>query len=109
MLMGAPLVEAEQDSSIGIEDLPKVIMGRRGSRLTEQRLVPFQAARHVAYPYDRPRALHRVPLCGLILVCFGNAPFPLSRLLLCHLPRPSLTAAGDRPCSRGKWRVIQDE
>src|SRR5260370_30733577 len=43
-------------------------MGRKGSRLTEQRLVPFQAARHVAYPYDRPRALHRVPLCGLILV-----------------------------------------
>jgi hypothetical protein len=29
---------------------------------------PFKAARHVAYPYDRPRALHRVPLCGLILV-----------------------------------------
>src|SRR5260370_8121623 len=43
-------------------------MGRKGSRLTEQRLVPFQAARHVAYPYDRPRALHWVPLCGLILV-----------------------------------------
>src|SRR5258707_5999357 len=43
-------------------------MGRKGSRLTEQRLVPFEAARHVAYPYDRPRALHRVPLCGLILV-----------------------------------------
>src|ERR1700730_16233210 len=39
-------------------------MGRKGSRLTEQRLVPFEAARHVAYPYDRPRALHRVPLCG---------------------------------------------
>src|SRR6202035_5123077 len=43
-------------------------MGRKGSRLTEQRMVPFQAGRHVAYPYDRPRALHRVPLCGLILV-----------------------------------------
>jgi hypothetical protein len=26
-----------------------------------------------------------------------------------HLPRLSLTAAGDRPGSRGKWRVIQDE
>src|SRR5216684_6868062 len=67
MLVGAPLVEAEQDSSICIEDLPEVIMGRKGSRLTEQRLVPFEAARHVAYPYDRPRALHRVRLCGLIL------------------------------------------
>src|SRR6266478_6274290 len=43
-------------------------MGRKGSRLTEQRPVPFEAVRHVAYPYDRPRALHRVPFCGLILV-----------------------------------------
>src|SRR5580704_19154993 len=68
MLVGAPLVDAEQDSSICIEDLSKVIMGRKGSRLTEQRLVPFEAGRHVAYSYDRPRALHRVPFCGLILV-----------------------------------------
>jgi len=43
-------------------------MSREGSRLTEQRLIPFEAARHVAYPYDDPRALRRVPLCGLILV-----------------------------------------
>src|SRR5579871_5149179 len=69
MLVRAPRVEAEQYSSIRIEDLPKVIMGWRRRRLTEQRLVPFQAARHVAYPYDRPRALHRALLCGLILGC----------------------------------------
>ena len=68
MLVSAPRVEAEQNSSIGIEDLPKVIMGRKGSRLAEQRLIPFEADRHVAYPDDRPRALHPVPLCGLILV-----------------------------------------
>ena len=37
-------------------------MGRKGSRLTEQRLIPFEAARDVAYPYDGPRALHRSPL-----------------------------------------------
>src|ERR1700722_19239585 len=43
-------------------------MGRKGGRLTEQRPVPFEAARHVAYSYDRPRALHRVPFCGLIPV-----------------------------------------
>jgi len=59
--MGAPRVETEQDSSIGIDDLRKVIVGRKSSWLTEQRLVPFETARHVAYPYDRPRALHRVP------------------------------------------------
>src|SRR5438128_160404 len=68
MLVGAPFVEAEQDSSICIKDLPKVIMGRKGSRLTEQRPVPFEAVRHVAYRYDHPRALHRVSLCALILV-----------------------------------------
>jgi hypothetical protein len=58
----APLVEAEQDSSICIQDLPKVIVGRECSRLAEQRLVPSQAARHVAHTYDCPRALHRVQL-----------------------------------------------
>jgi hypothetical protein len=43
-------------------------MGRKSRRLTEQRLVPFEAARHVRYRYDRPCAFHRVPLCGPILV-----------------------------------------
>src|SRR5580692_3895936 len=62
MLVGAPRVEAEQNSSIRIEDLRKVIMGRNGSRLAEQRLIPFEAPLHAADPYDRPRALHRVPL-----------------------------------------------
>jgi hypothetical protein len=61
MLVGAPLVEAEQDSSIGVEDLPKVGMGWRRLGLAEQRLVPMEAARHIAYPDDRPRALHGVP------------------------------------------------
>src|SRR5580700_9519198 len=37
-------------------------MGRKGNRLTEQRLIPFEAPRDVAYPYDGPRALHRSPL-----------------------------------------------
>ena len=32
--MGAPFVEAEQDSPIRIEDLPKIVMSRKGSRLT---------------------------------------------------------------------------
>src|SRR5215831_14091710 len=63
MLVGAPLVETEQDSPIRIEDLSKVIMRRRGSRLTKERLVPCEAARDVVHPYDRPYALHR-PLCA---------------------------------------------
>jgi hypothetical protein len=37
------------------------VMGRTGSGLTEQRLVPFEAAGGIGYPYDRPRALHRLP------------------------------------------------
>jgi hypothetical protein len=39
-------------------------MDKRRRRLTEQRLAPFHAARHVAYSYDRPRALHRSPLAA---------------------------------------------
>ena len=35
-------------------------MGRKRSRLTEQRLVPFEAAWHVAYPKDRPYTFHRI-------------------------------------------------
>ena len=61
MLVGAPLVEAKQDSSIRVEDLPKVGMGWRRLGLAEQRLVPVEAARHIAYPDNRPRALHGVP------------------------------------------------
>src|SRR5436305_9199725 len=49
-------------------------MGGKRSRLTEQRLVPFEAARHVAHPYDRPRSLHRVPLCGLTVLALSRRP-----------------------------------
>jgi hypothetical protein len=58
MLVGAPFVEAEQDSPIGFEDLSKVVMGRKGIGMTEQRLIPFEAAWDVVYSYDCPRALH---------------------------------------------------
>jgi hypothetical protein len=36
MLVGAPLVEAKQDSSIRVEDLPKVGMGWRRLRLADR-------------------------------------------------------------------------
>jgi len=36
MLVGSPFVEAEQDGSVGVEDLPKIVMSGRCSRLTEQ-------------------------------------------------------------------------
>jgi hypothetical protein len=58
MLMRTPLVKAEQDRSIRIDDLTKVIMGRSRLRQPKQRLVPLEAASHVANANDRPGALH---------------------------------------------------
>ena len=60
MLVRAPLVEAEQDSSIRIEDLTKVGMARLCLGLAEERLVPFEATRHIAYADDRPGAFHDI-------------------------------------------------
>src|SRR5919109_793927 len=60
MLVGAPLVEAEQDGSIRIQDLSKVVMTRSRRGLAKERLVPLKAARHVAYANDRPCTFHRI-------------------------------------------------
>jgi hypothetical protein len=51
-------VKAEQDRAIRVEDLPEVVMGGTRLRLAKERLVPFEAASHIAYPNDRPGALH---------------------------------------------------
>src|SRR5262245_16279723 len=59
MLVGAPLVQAEQDRSIRVEDLTKVLVSGGRLRLAEQRLVPPEAARHILHPDDRPGASHR--------------------------------------------------
>ena len=58
MPLRAPLVETEQDSSVRIEDLTKIGMGRSCLGLAEERLVPFEATRHIAYADDRPGAFH---------------------------------------------------
>ena len=63
--MRAPLVEAEQDGSVGIQDLTKVVMGRRCLRLAEERLVPFEADGNVLYADDRPCAFHRISAADL--------------------------------------------
>src|SRR5882724_7787509 len=65
MLVRAPLVEAEQDGSIPIQDLTKVLMARRRLGLAEERLVPFEATGNVADADDRPRAFHRSSAVGL--------------------------------------------
>jgi hypothetical protein len=63
--VGAPLVEAEQDSSIRIQDLTKIVMARGRLGLAEERLVPFEATGNVADADDRPRAFHRSSAVGL--------------------------------------------
>ena len=57
--MRAPLVEAEQDGFVRIQDLSKVVMARRRRGLAKERLVPLETARNVAYADDRPDAFHR--------------------------------------------------
>jgi hypothetical protein len=61
MLVGTPRVKAEQDRSIRIEDLPEVIMGGSRLRQAKQRLVPFEAAKHIANPNNRPDTPHTSP------------------------------------------------
>jgi hypothetical protein len=77
----APLVEAEQDGSIRIQDLTKVVMARRRLGLAEKRLVPFEADGNVAYADDRPGAFHRIPAVGLatiMLPCSNHERVSLS-------------------------------
>ena len=57
--MGAPPMEAQQDCSIHILDLTKVVMARRRRGLTKERLVPSEAGRDVADTNDRPGTFHR--------------------------------------------------
>jgi hypothetical protein len=61
----APLVEAEQDGSIRIPDLTKVVMARSRLGLAEERLIPSEAAWNVANADDGPCALHRISAVGL--------------------------------------------
>ena len=68
MLVRAPLVEAKQDGSIRIQDLPKVVMSRSRLGLAEERLIPFEAAGNVAYADDRPSAFHRISAVGLTTI-----------------------------------------
>ena len=92
--MRAPLVEAEQDGSIRIQDLTKVVMVRRRFALAEERLVPFQAAGNVSYADDRPCAFHRISAVGLTRIRLTGLVIPrLSAIALASV-RPHLTFSG---------------
>jgi hypothetical protein len=76
MLVRAPPVEAEQDGSIRIQDLTKMVMARRRFGLAKERLVPFEATRHVPCANDRPCAFHRISAPGITIIHLqGHASF----------------------------------
>lgn len=58
-------MQAEHDRAIVIQDLSKVVMGRRGLRLTKKRLVPAEATGNIADTDNCPSAYH----CDL---CYFN-------------------------------------
>ena len=89
MLVRAPLMEAEQDGSIRIQDLTKVVMVRRRLGLAEERLVPFQATYNVADAHDRPRYV------SLQFRCRPTVPH--------HLP----AEAGPARCSRSVHTAVR--
>ena len=84
--MRAPLVEAEQDGSIRIQDLTKVVMTRRRLGLAKERLVPFEAARNVAYADDRPCSFHRISAVGLTTQAQRRRPqgAPIATAMRCR-------------------------
>ena len=67
MIVRAPLVQAEHDRAILVEDLTKVIMSRLCLGLAEERLVPFEAPRYIVYADDRPGTFHNIFRVGIKL------------------------------------------
>jgi hypothetical protein len=62
MFVRGPLVKAEQDSSIRIQDLTPVFMARSRLSLAEKRLVPLKTFWNVTYADDCPYPFHELPL-----------------------------------------------
>src|SRR6478672_2475309 len=70
MFVGSPLVKAKQDRSIGVQDLPEVIMSGIHFRLAKQRLIPLEAASNICNSDDCPSAFH----CFLLWPNVANEP-----------------------------------
>jgi hypothetical protein len=60
------LVEAEQDSSICVLNLTKVIMAWRRVGLPQKRLIPLKAAGNVTDADNRPYAFHETSAIALV-------------------------------------------
>src|SRR6516162_435669 len=79
MPMDPPLMKAEQNRAIRVEDLTEVVVGRSRFGQAKQRLVPCEAARDVGHCDDGPRASH----WGLLWRSRGQ---PASMTLYTRLP-----------------------
>jgi hypothetical protein len=62
-------MKTEQNRPIRIQELTKIVMGRSGFGLAEERLVPTKAGRNVLYTNNRPCAFHRIFLEQLSFLC----------------------------------------
>ncbi len=54
--MGSPLMQAEQNRAVRVDDLTEVFVGRSRLRQPQQRLVPGEAERDIVHPDDGPCA-----------------------------------------------------
>jgi hypothetical protein len=57
MFLGAPLVQAQQDRAVGVDQLAEIAMRRALWPLTEEPLIPLEAPRDIADADNRPKAL----------------------------------------------------
>src|SRR5262245_52575330 len=62
MIVRSPLVKAKQDRSIGVEDLPEIVMSGVRFRLAKQRLIPFATVSNIRNANNFPGPLHRTLL-----------------------------------------------
>src|SRR4030095_1682247 len=107
MLVRAPLVEAEQDGPIRIQDLTKVVMVRRRFGLAGERLVPFEATGNVADADDRPRTFHRnSPVAQTFAFSRAHRPLPTTALTVLAERKPQRSAEPDTEeiADSERWR-----
>src|ERR1043166_9105260 len=106
MRVRTPLVEAEQDGSIRIQNLTKVVMARRRLGLAEERLVPFEATGNVADADDCPRAFHRSSAVGL--TTRAQRPSPQEAWIATEAHWPGLLQRIVRPhCLLACWILFK--
>ena len=86
--MRAPLVQAEQNRAVVIQQLAPMIMGRSRLGLAEEALIPREAGGYISYANDGPGALHgfdrTLNKCSSWIVFQGSQEFKIQQ---CSKPR----------------------